>query len=221
MTNAGSFQVRESDIELLKGQWRALTARYAGDDSESDACFTSIVQNYSAPGRVYHNLSHIKALTALYVEFKTGADCDAVWLAIWYHDVVYETGRADNEEASVELASQALSRLRVPVGTIAEVEKMILATKHHSAEHLSADGQLFLDLDISIVGAPPELYKEYSRAIRREYHWLPWPMYRAGRSKILSDFLRRQQIFFTDRMNARLEDQARRNLEEEVKELVS
>jgi predicted metal-dependent HD superfamily phosphohydrolase len=55
---------------------------------------------------------------------------------------------------------------------------MIRATKNHGGEHLSTAGQLFLDLDISILGVPSELYNEYSRAIRTEYDWVPWPMYR-------------------------------------------
>jgi len=219
MSSTRSFQVRESDIELLRNRWHALTANYSDDESARDASFRSIVQEYSGAGRAYHNLSHIKALIALCDEFKSTDGHDAVSFAIWYHDVIYDTRKQDNEESSAVLAGKELRSLGVAANTIAEVVEMILATKHHRAVHLSAEGELFLDLDISILGAPSELYREYSLAIRQEYDWVPLPMYREGRSKILNDFLERRRIFYTAQMSMKFEVQARRNLEDELKEL--
>jgi len=218
MSLSGSFQVQEAHIELLRNRWHALTAKHSDDESAREAGFRSIVQHYSEPKRAYHNLSHIKALIALHDELKSEGDPDAISFAIWYHDVIYDTRRQDNEERSATLACTSLGYLCVAADTIAEVEKMIKATKNHRAEYLSVDGELFLDLDISILGAPAGLYREYSRAIRQEYDWVPRPMYRSGRSRILNDFLQRRRIFFTEQMNAKFEDQARRNLEDELKD---
>jgi len=219
MSSTYSFQVREPDVEFLRSRCHALTAKYSDDESARDASFRSIVQEYSGANRAYHNLSHVKALIALYDEFKTGHGCDAVSFAIWYHDLIYDTRRQDNEENSAALACKTLGNLGVAADTIAEVEKMVKATKHHDAEHLSADGKLFLDLDVSILGAPAALYREYSHAIRQEYHWVPLPVYRDGRSKILNDFLQRRRIFLTGQMNTKFENQARSNLQVELKEL--
>jgi predicted metal-dependent HD superfamily phosphohydrolase len=192
---------------------------YVDNEGERDLEFASIVERYSCAGRVYHTLSHVKALITLDEELKAGEASDALMFAIWYHDIAYDTRRADNEEKSAELAGNALGRLGVPIGTINDVEKMILATKHHDAANLRSDGELFLDLDISILGAPPRLYKEYSSAIREEYEWVPWPIYRDGRSKILSGFVQRPSIFFTNRFNAKYENQARTNIEGELNEM--
>jgi predicted metal-dependent HD superfamily phosphohydrolase len=166
-------------------------------------------------------LSHVKALIKLAEELETGDPGDTLMFAIWYHDIVYDTKRTDNEQKSAELAGDALGRLGVPIGTINDVMKMIVATEHHDAGNLQADGRLFLDLDISIFGARPELYREYSRAIRQEYEWVPWPIYREGRSKILSGFLQRAHIFFTAYFNEKYGDQARRNIEDELKVLTA
>jgi len=219
MSSTYSFQVQEPDIQFLRSRWHALTAKYSDDQSARDASFRQIVQEYSGANRAYHNLSHVKALIARYDEFKSGSDCDAVSFAIWYHDLIYDTRRQDNEENSAALARKALGDLRVAIGTIAEAENMIKATKHHRAKHLSADGELFLDLDISILGAPVALYREYSLAIRQEYNWVPSPVYREARSRILRDFLQRRHIFFNEQMSTQFEDQARSNLEGELKEL--
>jgi len=196
-----------------------LISRYTDGQPAKDTAFKSIVQRYSAENRAYHNLSHIKALIHLYDEFKPDAGCDAILFAIWYHDIIYDTRSNENEEISADLARDALCALGVPTAIAWEVDLMIRATKHHSSEHLSADGELFLDLDISILGASSELYHEYSDAIRKEYDWVPWSIYRQARSAILRNFLQRQRIFFTDQINARFGHQASRNLEQELNEL--
>jgi predicted metal-dependent HD superfamily phosphohydrolase len=215
ITNA--FQVQDADIEFLRRQRHALTNGFSPETDSNDT-FTSIVQNYSRPGRFYHNLSHIKALLSLYEELEPRVDDAAIWFAIWFHDIIYDTRKEDNEEKSAEFAVVALGGLGVPTNVIVGTKKMILATKRHSVEQLSAEGQLFLDLDLSILGAPEELYKEYSRAIRLEYEWVPGFMYRRGRRK-LDSFSQRRRVFYTDEMYLRFEAQARRNVEDELKDL--
>jgi len=143
----------------------------------------------------------------------------AVYFAVWFHDVIYDTKRSDNEEKSAEFAAEALAGLGVPDQTIEIVQEMILATKSHSGVNLSWDMKAFLDLDTSILGAPEDIYKEYSHAIRREYSWVPESLYRRGRMKVLNDFLERERIYYTEEIRARYERQARLNIAEEVKAL--
>lgn len=219
MSGRSPFEVRAEDIELLRGHWQVLTSRYTDDSPARDAAFNSIVHYYSTENRAYHNLSHIKALIHLYDEFKRDAGYDPILFAIWFHDIIYDTRRNDNENISADFAREALGTLVVPAGIVCEVDLMIRATKHHGGGHLTADGELFLDLDISILGASPDLYQQYSDAIRKEYNWVPWSTYRQARSAILRNFLQRQRIFFTDQIEARFGHGARRNLEQELKEL--
>jgi predicted metal-dependent HD superfamily phosphohydrolase len=218
MAITSAFQVQDADIEFLKGRWHTLTIGYSAE-SDRDATFTCIVQHYCGRGRVYHNLSHVKALISLYGDLEPAVDDATVSFAIWFHDIIYDTKREDNEEKSAEFAAEALGGLGVRIDIILGIKNLISATKHHAAEQLSAEGRLFLDLDLSILGAPAELYKEYSSAIRQEYGWVPGFMYRRGRRKILNDFSHRSRIFYTEEMYQRFEDQARRNLEDELKYL--
>src|SRR5215475_16071560 len=158
------FQLGSHDQDFLHAQWVSLTSQYAPDRALIESLFNSIVEHYSASERAYHDLSHIQSLLSLSESLLDKIqNRDAHYFAIWFHDVIYDTKRSDNEEKSAEFAAEALARLGVPKRTIAVVREMILATKHHRGEDLSWDMKAFLDLDTSILGAPEDIYKEYSR----------------------------------------------------------
>ena len=214
------FQLGRHDQDFLHAQWVSLTSQYAADRALIESLFNSIVEHYSASERAYHDLSHIQSLLSLSESLLDKIqNRDAHYFAVWFHDVIYDTRSPDNEEKSAEFAAEALARLGVPKRTIAVVREMILATKHHRSEDLSWDMKAFLDLDTSILGAPKEIYKEYSQAIRKEYSWVPDVLYREGRTKVLNDFLRRDRIYHTEEIMAKYETQARHNIAEEIKAL--
>ncbi len=211
------FQLARHDPGFLHAQWAGLASQYAPDPSAIESLFNSVVEHYSARNRAYHNLSHIQSLLALSESLLDKIqNRDAVYFAIWFHDIIYDTKRSDNEEKSAKFAEEALAVLGVPEQTIATVREMILATKSHRAGGLSWDAKAFLDLDTSILGAPEEIYREYSRAIRKEYSWVPGFLYRKGRMKVLNDFLGRERIYHTEEIGAKYESPARRNISEEV-----
>jgi len=214
------FQLGSHDQDFLHAQWVSLTSQYAPDPSVIESLFNALVEHYSANERAYHNLSHIQSLLLLSESLLDKIqNREAHYFAVWFHDVIYDTRRSDNEEKSAEFAAEALARLGVPERTAAVVREMILATKHHRGEDLSWDVKVFLDLDTSILGAPEEIYNEYGRAIRKEYSWVPDAFYREGRTKILNDFLGRGRIYLTEEVGAKYEAQARRNIAEEIKTL--
>lgn len=216
------FRLGDEGVSILKERWKALSSRYTKDESRSETIFNLLVQMYTEKHRSYHNLSHIDWLLALSDSMKDEiGDYDAIRFAIWFHDAVYNTRRNDNEEKSAEMSAASLEELAVPVVTAGAVREMILATKHHHCENLTEDAKLFLDLDLSILGASEEVYRAYSEAIRKEYSWVPRFLYRRSRKKILNDFLRRERIFLTEDMRARFDLQARRNIKREIESLSS
>lgn len=214
------FQIDEDGKEFLRQHWAGVCANYGASPAEVEAAFALLVQKYSEPRRAYHNLSHIHALVQHAESFRHELqDYDAVAFAIWFHDAIYNPRKGDNEEKSAELAAEMLRKLSLPRTTIAAVEQMILATKKHELLNDSADLKLFLDFDLSILGTSEEMYQRYSQAIRKEYSWVPYFLYRKGRKKVLESFLTREQLYFSDVMKARLENQARRNIESELRQL--
>ena len=81
------------------------------------------------------------------------------------------------------------------------------------------DCAFFLDMDLSILGAAPEVFTAYEAAIRKEYAFVPAADYRQGRSAILKSFLAREQLYFTAYFRDRLEPQARQNLQQSLARL--
>lgn len=218
--NQTIFPFNDALVQNLRSDWRALTKEFSSDERQCAAVFDFLRDSYSERHRFYHNLSHVSSLLLLAEKLKESfGDYDCARLAIWFHDAIYDTRQSNNEAESAKLAVQHLSRLGLPENKIQKVETMILATERHSATQLDDDGRLFLDADLSILGAYKETYKNYSRAIRREYSFVPEVLYRQSRKKILENFLRREFIYFTGEMRFRFEAQARVNVENEIKEL--
>lgn len=140
--------------------------------------------------------------------------------AIWFHDVIYDPQKHDNEEQSAKLAMEMLQG-HLPTETLQHIEQYILATKTHSSPNLESDDNLriFLDADLGILGAPAQQYQQYAACIRKEYTHLEDAVFFPGRAQVLSRFLARPQLFYSQHFQKLYEDQARSNLEQELLDL--
>lgn len=205
----------------LRTKWQALVTSVSADRSKSDAVWGELIRHYSEPQRFYHNLSHIMVLLR-YAETHRQQinNLEAVEFAIWFHDVIYDTHLKDNERRSAEWARRAMRAMQVDEHHVQQVLECIVATELHEvpASH-AADLPLFLDMDLSILGAKESVYRQYSELMRAEFAWAPIERYRIGRGKFLQRFLARPNLFLTPSMAADLEHQARINLESELHEL--
>ena len=81
------------------------------------------------------------------------------------------------------------------------------------------DCALFLDFDLAILGSAPAAFAAYEQAVRREYDWVPEPLWIAGRRQVLAGFLARPAIYATARFRASHEAQARRNIADAIERL--
>lgn len=197
---------------LNEVRWRCLWQRLArcGDAS---ATFARLREAYSQPHRAYHNAVHIEDCLRQFDLARTEAERpDEVEAALWFHDAVYDTNAGDNEEQSATWATRALEEAGVRPDVSSRVAALVLATKH-KWDPQSRDGELVVDVDLSILGSEPLVFAAYDRAIRQEYSWVPEERYRAGRAAILESFVNRPRIYRTKFFRERLETQARQNLE--------
>ena len=176
----------------------------------------ALIAAYTAPGRHYHNLTHIEdSLAALArVENLSPLDREILCAAIWWHDVVYDATRADNEELSARLAEQ-----HVRPDLRQEVGRLIRLTKTHDVQAGDRLGAILISIDLSILGAKPARYDAYAAAIRQEFIHVPEGDYRAGRAKVLGQFAARPVIFPDTAFAARYDRQARENLARELASL--
>ena len=86
-------------------------AGLAGDSPTSRTEWAALVAAWSEPHRRYHDLAHLAAVLGLVGELGGTTDPDAVRLAAWYHDAVYDPERSDNEEISAQRARAGLRGL--------------------------------------------------------------------------------------------------------------
>ena len=180
-------------------------------------CWEEIDQHYGNPKRAYHNLGHLTALFQRADEFETMlTDPETVYWAIWYHDIIYQARRRDNEEQSAILAEKRLAEIGLPTEKITKVANYIRATAQHLSVEAKDDLAFFLDFDLAILGASPEVYANYAAAVREEYQHVPGFLYRSGRKKVLRYFLEAPRLYRTEALYNLLEEQARENLRMEL-----
>lgn len=200
----------------LENAWRDTARGAVLSEDATEAAWHDLTRRYSEPGRAYHTLTHIAAMLMVVEEFAAAAkDPQALRLAVWFHDAVYDARRTDNEEQSAAYAADILQPAVLPSFTLAAVKRLILATKTHEAAPDDRDAALLLDADLAILGAAPADYDRYAQAIRKEYAWVPDDRYREGRRKVLAGFLERPRLYRTPALFMRLEQAARENLRRE------
>jgi predicted metal-dependent HD superfamily phosphohydrolase len=182
-----------------------------------------LVARYSEPHRAYHDLAHIAELLRWFDVVGDAVGWDAprdVYLAILFHDAIYDPRARDNEARSAELA--------LAHGATPRAAELIRLTARHGAlgqADVDRDAAHFLDADTAILGAEPAAFDAYDAAIAVEYAselpgeqvpsghaHVPPDAYRAGRRAFLEQMARRPRLFLSDFFHARLDAAARANL---------
>jgi predicted metal-dependent HD superfamily phosphohydrolase len=80
---------------------------------------------------------------------------------------------------------------------------------------------IFLDLDLLILGMEREQYVKYAKNIRKEYDFVPDDIYAKERKIILNQYLNSQFIFKTKNFRDLFEKQARNNIKFEIDNILS
>jgi len=198
------------DDERWLGPWAALGVPLSGRLEELRA---SVLARYREPQRHYHTVQHLAECFERWPEIRAHAAQPAeVELALWFHDAIYDTHRADNEALSAALARDTALSLGVATGPAQRIADLILCTRH-AVEPEGPDAEALIDVDLSILGAASARFAEYERQVRQEYAWVPEETFRKRRAEVLGQFLARSWIYSTPAFRKRYEPVARANLE--------
>ena len=185
-----------------------MALRVTGGDREHH----SLIRAWGEWGRHYHTVAHLEACLG---EFQLARDLAQhpaeVEMALWFHDAVYRTYRKDNESRSAQWAAQFLTNGGGDAASVTRVCDMVMATAHLGAD-LVGDAALTVDIDLSILGQPADVYDAFERNVRKEYWWVPKRRYCAARIRVLRSFLERGAIFHWSLFKDRYEGVARANL---------
>ncbi len=181
--------------------------------------FQLLYNAYTQPDRFYHNLNHIEACLNDFQEVSSLTNTpNLVKLAVWYHDVIYDVHRSDNEQKSADLASDVCSMAGLSNEIIQEVCNLILATKHHQPSD-SINQMIVIDVDLAILGKPPLEYDIYEKAIRKEYSHISDSDFQKGRIDILQSFLEKPSIYSLDFFKNKYQQQAIQNIKKAMSDL--
>ena len=184
--------------------------------SEQPQIRERLVTAYDDPARGYHDLRHLREVLEHLDDLvpTDHPERDAVVLAAWFHDAVYDAV-GDNEERSARLADAVLTQAGVPIPLVDEVTRLVRLTAGHDPAADDLPGQLLCDADLAILASEEDRYARYTAAIRREYAHLPDDVFRAGRTQVLTALLELPSIYRLAPLKAAWESRARANLARE------
>jgi predicted metal-dependent HD superfamily phosphohydrolase len=172
-----------------------------------------LIERWNQPHRHYHTGKHLAHVLQIIDDHGGSAsDINAIRLAAWYHDAIYDPYRVDNEEASALLAESTLPNLGVTPGRVHEVARLVRLTASHDPLPGDRNGGLLTDADLAILAAPLEEYRAYTVAIRQEYVHVPDGAFATGRAGVLHNLLSLPRLFHTPALREQWEDAARRNI---------
>lgn len=211
---------------------RALLSRWPGPEQAG----ADLVRRYEEPHRRYHTTAHLaEVLDQVDALAAEADDAEAVRLAAWFHDAIYDPSADDNEERSAALAERVLTEIGRSPGTVAEVARLVRLTATHDPAHGPADadrnradrngtarnradrnGAVLCDADLAILAAEPARYAAYAAAVREEYAAVPDEAFRRGRAAVLRRLLDLPALFHTAAGRERWEETARHNLRAEL-----
>ena len=179
--------------------------------------FPRLVQLYMATERHYHTIDHPASMLQRYLKLvqKKKFECDhSVFLAIWWHDAVYnpmaEKGCNEEDSASLMMSSCPDESYQ----DLSDATLHIMATIEHQPKTPKA--AILCDLDLYELSADWRIYLDNAAMVRQEFNHLDNDAWVRGRSDWLIGMLDRPQLFWSFAHTENLEAQARCNLESEL-----
>ena len=198
--------------------WQRCCRNEPGRDSSG--VYGTLIGHYSEPHRRYHTCEHLEhCLTQLDLGSQPGPDSDAVEMAVWFHDAIYDPRAPDNEQRSAELFARLAGGDFAPAFA-RHVNELILVTRHDKPPDTNAE-KLVVDVDLSSFGLPWEDFIRDSEAVRQEYTHLPDDRFHQYQVKFMCSLLARPALYGTSYFHEHFESAARGNIRRYLESLAS
>lgn len=202
--------------------WMELALSLGSSEQDARTVYWQILApRYGEPHRGYHTVAHVASCLGVLDETVAGSPdwLPGARLALWFHDVIYDPLRKDNEERSADVLIGACGLMGVPRSASFASADAVLATKHVGEDPVLELNRRVLDADLASLGFAWDEFVANSAGIRKEYSFVPEDAYRSGRTKILQGFLDRPVLYFTEECRSLYDARARENLRRAVSEL--
>ena len=181
----------------------------------------ALARRLREPHRRYHTAEHVAEVMSEIESLLAAASTahgDAVRLAGWFHDAVYDPGAPTgaNEEASARLATSEVRRAGLGIDLAEETGRLVRATATHVVAVGDESAAVLVDADLAILAAPSGRYDCYVRQIRAEYGRLDDDAWRSGRTAVLRRFLASPELFRIGADRDQRDVRARANMAREL-----
>jgi len=209
----------QQQLQTLHERWHDALEKVSLHDA-GDRFLHAILAAYQESHRVYHTIEHLIYVLERLDELSASIGREvppAVILAAFFHDVVYDPLKGDNEELSALWAEDSLSQMGAYAALITEVARLVRLTATHEATDFC--GALLCDADLMILAEDPTRYRAYVEDLRREYGAVPEDIWRRERPAFLEG-LTSHQLFHLTGWEER-EKRAEANIEAEIASLTA
>ena len=203
------------DVNVAK-KWFDLCERLGVSKELAATTFEKLDNSYAFPARVYHSLDgHIAPGLIILEEIRMlgiAKNFNALQFAWFCHDVICDPKLKDNEVRSAEFAINLISEMNLSEDFSKVVRDLIIVTNRPVIPE-NRDECLIIDIDHANFGWDNSLFKEQTRAIREEFHFVSDADFNQNTTKLFSKMLKKNSVFLTDYFKERYERKARSNLE--------
>ncbi|MDH3694656.1 MAG: hypothetical protein OER96_08815 [Gammaproteobacteria bacterium] len=187
----------------------------SGVDAHAIDVFNRLQEFYKQDHRFYHTPQHVQhCLNQVDLAEGELSDADAVELAIWFHDVIYDPQARDNEWQSTEWFRQCADGI-LSSELIEQVVRLILVTQHKNPP-AKDDERFTVDVDLSGFALPWAEFIEESDAVRNEFSHQTDNDYAQRQIPFLQQLLNRDSIYSTEFFQKRYELEARENITRKI-----
>ncbi|XP_055836812.1 uncharacterized protein LOC129905365 [Episyrphus balteatus] len=169
-------------------------------------------------GRFYHNWDELLLRKKDYLD-EMSSPSATILFAVFFQYYEFD-GKRNCVEKNCEAFQEFCSEAGLKDENIIKLTKKLLGDESiDTLPGYDEEINLLQDLDLLVLGSPPEEYNRYRELLRKEYSHLDDASYKKMRLKVLETFLMIPTIFATNDFQSKFEETARKNIIKEIEEL--
>uniref|UniRef100_A0A0N5B271 Inhibitor_I29 domain-containing protein n=1 Tax=Strongyloides papillosus TaxID=174720 RepID=A0A0N5B271_STREA len=202
----------------LRERWNDMTSFMS--ETVKEKWWDKIIKQYS--DRPFYNLTHLHNMLQLFDQHKDRLhDRYAVAFAIFFKHLEYDSRSTETAKLSADQFKKFCSETTFDqegyvVNLILESENNCTDANLNIGTYGNDDIHYLIDFDMMVHGESPEKYEIYKSKLRQEYSYLNEKEYKKERVKVLKLFLQIPNIYATKEFRDKYEEQARKNISEEI-----